>query len=120
MGQTIVRFWHGMIILSAIMLFSCSSSTVQRQTLGNPPAQGFNLAGSDAKAVAIADEVMEKLGGRENWDKTRYITWRFFGRRLHVWDKWTGDARVESGNSIILLNINTKSGRAWKDGQEVT
>lgn len=119
MGKSIIRFLHGMIILSAIMLLSCSSAA-QRQTVGNPPAQGFNLAGSDAKAVAIADEVMEKLGGRENWDKTRYITWRFFGRRLHVWDKWTGNARIESGNLIILMNLNTKNGRAWKDAQEIT
>jgi hypothetical protein len=119
MGKSIIKFRYGMILLIAIMLLSCSS-TVQGQTPGNPPAPGFNLAGSDAKAIAIADEVMEKLGGRENWDKTRYITWRFFGRRLHVWDKWTGNARIESGKLIILMNLNTKDGRAWQDGQEVT
>jgi len=119
MGKSIIRFLHGMIVLSAIMLLSCSS-TVQQQNVDNAPAPGFNLAGSDAKAVAIADEVMKKLGGRENWDKTRYITWRFFGRRLHVWDKWTGNARIESGKLIILMNLNTKSGRAWQDGQEIT
>ena len=90
------------------------------QTTDNPPAPGFNLAGSDAKAIAIADEVMEKLGGRENWDKTRYLTWRFFGRRMHVWDKWTGDIRVEREDEIILMNLHTKQGRAWKAGQEIT
>lgn len=119
MGKSIIRFLHRITLLSAIMLFSCSSAA-QQQTPGNPPAPGFNLAGSDAKAIAIADEVMEKLGGRENWDNMRYVTWRFFGRRLHVWDKWTGNARIESGNLVILMNLNTKSGRAWQDGQEVT
>jgi hypothetical protein len=108
-----------MILPSMIMLLSCAP-TARRQASLNPPAPGFNLAGSDAKAIAIADEVMEKLGGRENWGKTRYLTWRHFGRRLHVWDKWTGEARVESRNLIIALNVNTKSGHAWKDGQEVT
>src|SRR5574341_2122412 len=98
MDKSIMRFLHCVILLSAVMLLSCSA--IARQMSGNPPAPGFNLAGSDAKAIAIADEVMDKLGGRENWDKTRYVTWRFFGRRLHVWDKWTGNARVESGNSI--------------------
>jgi hypothetical protein len=108
MDKSIMSFLHSVILLSAVMLLSCSA--IARQISGNPPAPGFNLAGSDAKAIAIADEVMDKLGGRENWDKTRYVTWRFFGRRLHVWDKWTGNARVESGNSIILMNINTKAG----------
>ena len=45
----------------------------------NPPAKGFNAAGSDAKAVAIADQVMEAMGGRKAWDATRYITWNFLG-----------------------------------------
>ena len=86
----------------------------------SPAAAGFNLENSDAKAVAIADEVMAKLGGWENWDKTRYVTWKFFGRRLHVWDKWTGNIRVERGDEIILMNLHTKTGRAWKGGNEIT
>ena len=90
------------------------------QTDKNPPAPGFNLAGSDAKALAIADEVMAKLGSHRNWDNTHYVKWRFFGRRLHVWDKWTGDIRVESKDLIVLMNINTKTGRAWKAGSEIT
>ena len=117
--QSIIRFWFGIILPCMIMSLSCAPSA-RRQSPLNPPVSGFNLSASDAKAIAIADEVMEKLGGRENWDKTRYITWKFFGRRLHVWDKWTGDARIESKNLIILVNVNSKSGRAWKDGQEIT
>jgi len=119
MRQSIIGFLHSVILLSMIILLSCSS-TVRRQISSNPPAPGFNLASSDVKALAIADEVMEKLGGRENWDKTRYLTWRLFGRRLHVWDKLTGDARIESKNLIVLMNVNTKSGRAWQDRQEIT
>jgi len=80
----------------------------------------FASAGSDPKAVAIADEVMEACGGLENWNKTRYVTWRCLGKRLNVWDKWTGDIRVESIISIILTNLNTKKGRAWKTGSEIT
>jgi hypothetical protein len=80
----------------------------------------FDLAGSDAKAVALADSVMAACGGRENWEKTRIVTWDWFGKRLNVWDKWTGDIRVESRRSLILMNLNTKKGRAWKDGHEIT
>ncbi|MDX1502182.1 MAG: hypothetical protein R3325_07450 [Thermoanaerobaculia bacterium] len=92
----------------------------------NPPAEGFDLAGSDPKAIEIADAVMEKMGGREAWDATRFLTWKFFDRRLHVWDKWTGDLRVEgtdreSGQEYtILMNLHTGEGRAFRDGAEVT
>jgi hypothetical protein len=85
----------------------------------NPPMKGFDLEGSDARALAIADQVMERLGGRQSWDSTRYITWRFFGRRLHVWDKWSGNIRFEQGEQVVLMNIHTRQGRVWESGVEV-
>lgn len=84
----------------------------------NSPLPCFDLAGSDPEAVAIAEKVMERLGGRRAWDETRYLTWRFFGRRLHVWDKWTGDLRYASGDLLVLMNIHTRQGRAWQGGEE--
>ncbi|MGH7491824.1 MAG: hypothetical protein ACREOO_05470 [bacterium] len=108
------RWWASLVVLSSFC------GVAQGQNSGNPPAPGFNLAGSDARAIAIADEVMEKMGGRQNWDNTHYLKWRFFGRRLHVWDKWTGDIRVEHQDQVILMNLNTHKGRAWKAGVEVT
>ena len=92
----------------------------------NPAAPGFDAAASDARAVEIADEVMAALGGRGAWDRTRYITWKFFGNRLHVWDKHTGDIRVEwkdrrsEKQYVALMNLNNKEGRAWEEGAEVT
>lgn len=49
-----------------LFLFSCgeTSQTTQEEPYGNPAAEGFNEAESDAKAIAIADEVMEAMGGR--------------------------------------------------------
>jgi transposase len=38
----------------------------------NPAAAGFDGAGSDARAVAIADVVMHNLGGRGNWDAVQF------------------------------------------------
>ncbi|MCG8606318.1 hypothetical protein MJD09_15205 [bacterium] len=104
------------VLLSASALFSLAF----QQSQENPPAPSFNVAGSDVKAIAIADQVMQAMGGRQNWDDTRYITWKFFGRRFHVWDKHTGNIRVESGNRTVLMNIHTKQGRVWEDGQEIT
>ena len=74
---------------------------------------------SDSRAVDIARQVMERMGGQENWDKTHYLSWRFFDRNTHYWDKWTGNHRIESGNRLVLLNINTLEGRVWQDGQEI-
>lgn len=85
-----------------------------------PPADGFNAAGSDAKAIEVADAVMDAMGGWENWNNTRYLTWRFFGGRLHVWDKWTGNIRFEQGDMTVLMNINTKDGKVYFDGVEAT
>ncbi|MCH8152351.1 MAG: hypothetical protein IH830_08275 [Planctomycetes bacterium] len=91
----------------------------------NPPADGFDLEGSDAKAIELADAVMAKMGGRRAWNETRYIVWNFFGQRRHVWDKREGRVRIELDAQegvpyVYVLNIDTQSGRAWKGGQAVT
>ena len=79
----------------------------------------FFASESDEKAVAIADEVMEALGGQSAWDNTRCLTWSFFGQRTHVWDKFTGNLRYENEDTLVLMNLNTKKGRAWKNGKEL-
>jgi len=88
----------------------------------NPAAEGFDESNSDPEAVAIADKVMENMGGRENWDNTHYVCWEFFGRRHLIWDKWAGDVRINSYNDSIqyILNINTMEGRAQVKGVEIT
>ena len=116
-----------LIILSVAFLFSCSSSTSE-STEGptevdlNPPAEGFNLEGSDQKAIEIADNVMQAMGGRKAWDATRTICWNFFGGRQLIWDKWTGDVRIDSfrDTTTYLLNVNTMKGKVAKKGVVVT
>jgi hypothetical protein len=85
----------------------------------NPPAPGFDAAGSDAKAIAIADEVMQAMGGRAAWDATRFLSWNFFGLRTHLWDRWSGDLRFQQGDQVVLMNVNTKDGRVFRAGQEL-
>lgn len=109
-----------MAIVVIILLPLLSACGTSPRDEANPPAPGFNLANSDTRAIAIADEVMQALGGRRAWDKTRYITWRFFGRRQHIWDKWSGDLRYTYRTLLVLMNLNTNEGRAWIAGREVT
>jgi len=75
---------------------------------------------SDPQAIRIADEVMNALGGKENWDNTHYISWNFFGKRFHVWDKWNGNLRLQEKDLIVLINLNTQTGRTWQNADEVT
>lgn len=79
----------------------------------------FNVENSDPKAVEIADQVMAAMGGKENWENTRHLSWEIFDSRKHFWDKKTGDVRIESLNDdlIILMNINNLDGQVYKDGE---
>jgi hypothetical protein len=89
----------------------------------NPPAEGFNAAGSDAKAIELADKVMMAMGGRSSWDETRFFTWNFFGARTLWWDKQTGDVKVKmhrADSTIILVNIYTEDGKVAKNGAEMS
>lgn len=105
-------------LLGAFMLNSCQSGTIQDN---NPPAQGFNIDSSDHKAIIIADEVMEAMGGRKNWDKTRYLVWNFFGRRKLWWDKQSNNVRIESypDSTTYLLNLDNMTGRVKKNGEQI-
>ena len=93
---------------------SCQTPTTpEDEPYGNPPAEGFNAAASDSEAIAIADKVMESMGGRKAWDETTVLEWNFFGRRKHYWNKSTGDIRIESApdSTIYLMNINDMKGQ---------
>ncbi len=116
------------LVGASAQLTGTASAESTKATLAqhpNPPAPGFLAAESDAEAIALADRVMVRLGGRDAWNRTRYLTWKFFGNRLHLWDKHTGDLRVEGTDRetqepyLVLMNLGTKTGRAWRAGEEV-
>jgi hypothetical protein len=88
----------------------------------NPAMEGFDVVGSDPAAIELADSIMHAMGGRENWDKTRYIFWTFFGRRDLTWDKHLGRVRIVSRNdsTIYLVNVNTGEGKVKIRNTEIT
>lgn len=85
----------------------------------NPPAPGFDAAGSDAQAMQLADRTMDVMGGRANWDAVQTIGWTIFGR-THLWNKWTGQYRLDADTLTVVMNLTTGAGRAWSKGSEVT
>lgn len=111
-----VRYSSAVLLLGALVAPSLVASD-------NPPAPGFNAAASDPEAIEIADQVMESMGGREAWDRTRYVSWRFFAPppdgRTHVWDKHSGDLRFQHGDRLVLMNIHTREGEVWENGEKI-
>jgi len=111
------------ILILLCFLYACNDSTTQKtQILGNPPAKGFNLKASDEKAIQLADEVMEAMGGRAAYDKTRYLSWNFFGARKHVWDKHSGEVIIDNlrDEYQLQMNIHDMTGKMIKDGNLVS
>jgi hypothetical protein len=66
------------------------------------------------------------------WDKARYFAFTFNVERQgkiaasfpQRWDCYTGDYRVsgrdQSGADVlVVMNVNTMAGHAWKNGAEV-
>jgi len=98
---------------------------------GRPATAADAPLKADPKAAAIADQVMDALGGKKAWDDTHYLRFDFgvekdgkFQGRSHTWDKWTGRYRLEGktpeGKSYVtLMNVNTKEGSTWVDGQKL-
>jgi hypothetical protein len=89
------------------------------QTTSYPAAEGFNQAESDEKAITLADEVMEAMGGYDAWNNSRYLRWTFFGRRTLLWDKWTGKVRIDmlESKDVYVVDIHTDEGEIWLGGE---
>ncbi|MBC6607414.1 hypothetical protein H8B13_11345 [Hymenobacter sp. BT188] len=85
-----------------------------------PAAEGFDQAGSDPKAIAIADKVMTAMGGYDAWRNTRYLGWSFFGGQYQIWDKYTGDFHWERDTLVANYNLNTKKGEVYSRGQDIS
>jgi hypothetical protein len=90
-------------------------------------------AASDPKAVAVAERVLQALGGESAWTATRYLRFDFavdrggktLMRRAHTWDKWNGRYRVEAKDKdgrdvVVTMDLNTKQGSAAVGGAPVS
>lgn len=86
-----------------------------------PPEQGT----AGAEAAAVAARALDAMGGEAAWSEARFLRFGFAGRRQHAWDRWTGLHRVEGeteeGESYLVIHdLDTREGRAWVAGEEVT
>jgi len=69
-------------------------------------------------ASQLAALTVDAMGGEDNWNNTRYIYWDFFGVRQLLWDKWTGNVRIDSyaDSMTYLVNTNSDKGNIMKNG----
>ncbi|GAB4332988.1 MAG: hypothetical protein Kow0037_11030 [Calditrichia bacterium] len=106
-----LRVWAMLVTFLFVLLYiSCGSE--KAETVAAGPA-------IDMRAQAIADSILLALGGKKNWENTRYLAWNFLDSRHHIWDKKTGRLHFESKDLLVLMNVNTKKGRAWKGNVEI-
>lgn len=129
-AMNLVSGWSGsylFLICIAIIATGCKKSEENKTSKNDnqakvSSAKQFDTEASDGRAIAIADSVMKAMGGKEQWESTRVISWSFFGQRTHTWDKKNNRDRIEipSKNLMMQFNIDTKEGIVEKNGQEIT
>ena len=78
-------------------------------------------AGEEGPAAeAMADKMMAAVNCAA-WDTVGAVSWDFGGRQQHIWDKKRHFAQVKWGKGMMaLVNINEQSGKAYKNGEELT
>ncbi|KAA9340305.1 hypothetical protein [Adhaeribacter soli] len=102
-----------LILLFALFTFSgCNSHEIY------PAAEGFDEKGSDKKAIKIADEMMEKLGGYQAWEDARFIAWTFFGQ-YQIWDKKENLVRHEKDNTVSIFHLSQPIGQVFVNGRRI-
>ncbi len=81
---------------------------------------GCSARKSDPKAVAVADRVMQAMGGTDAWNNARYLAWDFFGGQYQIWDKKTGDFHWEKDTLVANYNLNAKQGHVYSRGKDIS
>ncbi|WP_206986459.1 hypothetical protein [Hymenobacter telluris] len=85
-----------------------------------PPAEGFDKAGSDARAQELADQVMRQMGGYQAWQQARLLGWDFLDNSYQLWDKQTGDFHWQKDSLVANYNLTTKQGHAYRGGKDIS
>lgn len=121
-----------MQVKRALLVVLCGLAGVVGTSGQQSPPQAFDPSGSDTRAIQVADELAQALGGMDAWRRARFLRYDWIVERdggavrnyQHLWDKHTGRYRVEGMNEgkllTVLFNVNSKQGTAYLDGQPVS
>jgi len=135
-----MRDYFTMSLLAAVMVLGCGPD---RTTFARFPtaATAFDRAGSDPKAVAIADRVVAAAGGAARWNQVKQIKWTEVitadGKLVltydQAWDRWNGrhhgrlrhtptavelqrpSQATTAGDVVVMRKLYDEGGRAFLD-----
>jgi len=101
-----------LLLCSAIVLAACGSSRSTYARYPGAPA-AFDRAGSDPKALEIAEKVFTASGGPAHWEKAKQIRWKQTitsdGKVTvdgeEAWDRWNArhHGRLKRGESDVVV-----------------
>ena len=74
---------------------------------------------SGPEAEALAQKMLTAID-KAGWDSTAIVQWTFKGVHTFLWDKERHLTKVNWDGHEVLLNINTITGKAWKEGNELS
>ncbi len=73
-------------------------------------------AGADADA--LARQVLDAINDSA-WKETGAVAWTFPGGHEYVWDRKRHWVKVTWSSYTVLLRINPRTGRVWKNEEEI-
>lgn len=95
-------------------------------------ATGSAASKGDDKAQAIAQNMLQAMGGQDAWNKVHFVRYDFrvnvngntVADRAHLWDKQTGHYRYEDKTKdgkarVVLFNMGNQQGEAYVDGKKL-
>lgn len=118
----------------ACLCISAACGGSSRSTWATYPgaATAFDPAGSDPKAVELADKVFAAAGGPQGWEKAKEIRWKeavsrdgaVVAQGEQAWDRWNGRhyGRLEtpSGDIVVMQSLYEEgSGSAFIKNQKM-
>lgn len=113
--------------LSMTMLAALAACGPGRSTFARHPggAAAFDRAGSDPKAVAIADKVIAAAGGAERWNQARQIKWfeeytnngKVVVAFEQAWDRWNGRHYGRLKKAVDPADTSRNPAEAKREGE---
>ena len=102
-------YWLGAVVLALGAAYGVLVLVVR-----HPLPDGQEGPAADAMARAL-----EARLGSEAWARTGAVRWTFRTRHQHLWDRARGFARVRWREADVLLDLKTRTGRAFRNQREL-
>jgi hypothetical protein len=121
------------VVVSLLAALSLLSACQEAPPADHAPGPAVAASFDDPEVERVWTRMMETIAPDGGWQRARYLEFDWAVHRgdddpavrRHRWDRWEGDARVEStvdeGTMIALFNVNDpEAGRVWIDGTELS